>query len=211
VLPLRDVASKAAEAGERARQRKKREARAADPRRKRMILLAWILGVAAIVGVFAFASQNAPPAKECPDHWHATFAVFVRDTQVQFDDPAFYDNSGGHHMHGNDGILHTHASGRCIPLSDMMRKVGVTLTDTTLTLAPEHSAMAGTYSPQDGQALRLYHQAFRGQWREVSWTEMSGEQLGNGDKWLIHYGAGDPATIAAQQASVPDLPPQYAP
>jgi len=167
-----------------------------------------VVGLA--VGGLVLLSQSGP---DCPDHWHASFGLFIDGRHVRFTHPEFLSPPRGSHdahLHGDDGVLHYHPTPRrCVALDEMMGIVGVEPSDGRLVLAPTHGADGGTYEPSGNRTLRYFHQPYGQAWREVEWSDMRRDQLGNGDKWLMHYGPD--ALVAGEQAQVADLPPEYRP
>lgn len=207
------MASRAAEAGRKARKEREKRRRASDPHRRNLRLAIGMGAVVVLLGALVLAARNAPEPLECPDHWHATFRVFVDDRQVAFTHPSFTQPADhDYHLHADDGILHYHpVGGRCIPTEDMMARLGILPADSRLELTAVHGDSAATHEEGEGRVVAFHHQPYGQAWREVSWEDIRRIQLGNGDKLLIHAGTGEAAAIEAQKAQVPDLPPQYAP
>lgn len=169
----------------------------------------------AVVGYHVAAANGVVGSggPECPGHWHAGYAVHVDDQKLSFDprlNPSFGDASGspgvGAHIHGDDGTLHMHPGAiRCIPVGDLMEKLGVEATDSSITISSAHRE-SGTYTTNETHEFALYHQPWGGEWKRVTnVASFVDKQVGNGDRVLFTYMEKGSTALSAQQDGVTDL------
>jgi len=170
----------------------------ADPvarRRRTQVLVA--VGILALAGVVGFLALNAD-RRDCPGHWHATFAVYIDDERLPFPQPPYsMDREGGEmpmslHMHRpNQELLHFEPSSpRCVGVGPALRSIDVRLEPGELRLEGAHSAgpMGGTYRDDGNRTLRVFIEGDEGlQERPV--RDVLGYQLRDGEKLLVAYGS----------------------
>ncbi|MEK6984817.1 MAG: hypothetical protein AABX89_00325 [Candidatus Thermoplasmatota archaeon] len=186
---------------------------------KPLTLVIALAVLAAGIGLFVFNDQqNKALAEECPGHWHSGITFFVNDARVNFNHASFESPASGHahHMHPvkdaqgrivrDDGVYHFHP-GRteCIPLTAVGKVLDFSLTDDSLTMGAKHP-LAGTYTGNATHQLKVFYDPKGSDdWSEVAWSDVSGDQMKNGDRILVTYGALTPDMIAAQKAQATDM------
>ncbi len=172
---------------------------------------------AAIVGFQVAQAEGLIGGEDpgCPGHWHPVMSVYVNDQNVPFSHPAFQQHgegqAAGFHVHDDSGVLHFHpATERCIPLKAAMGHLGMEVEKDAFVLDGHH-ALAGSYPINETHTVRV----FTKDWGADEWKERSlsflDKQPWNGQKILLTYGDADAATIAAEEAAVPDVPSNYEP
>lgn len=146
------------------------------------------------VGLVAFARNNAPGggSPELGEHWHAAYGIFVCDRWVA-NLPDGPTDQLGIHTH-DDGLIHIHpflagAAGRSATLGRFFEQVGMSVTDSSITLPPGdqfgHRAFVKGETTCGGEAARVV----MGRWNsamdasgkpdEVRTSGISGQHLDN--------------------------------
>ena len=200
----------------RAARRERHKATANQDRFKQLAQRYWkhavfFTALALLVSAIAVTQTTGIGQKDCPGHWHASFQVYVDDEIVNMAPTSAQNpDAPGFHMHGNDNLMHTHpAAPRCIPLDDALASLNIDASSRGIDIGPlpgaDRSSTQGDHTTGEDKELAIYHQPWQGEWRQVS-TSFLKEQIGNGDRLLITYGALDDETIARQQAAVPEIP-----
>lgn len=175
-----------------AKQRKERPALIAKKAIKPLVVVLLIVGV----GTAFYVANEAQP--DCPGHWHATQAVFIDGSRVNFPQPPYnHQGEGGQlpgvmHMHqGNQEQLHFEpAAPRCRGVEDTMQLMDVNLEPGKLTLSGAHSSgpHGGTYEDDGNETVRVFMQKSGEDLREVGIKSILDYQLANGEKMIITYG-----------------------
>jgi hypothetical protein len=179
--------------------------------------LAWAAaGVALAAAAGIGAQQLAGDPQECPGHWHSTFLVVMDGHVVHYGRPVFYSAPDGvkdFDLHADDQVMHYHPQfrDRCVPVSRFLLHLGIRPTDSGISFDENFGANAGTYRDNATHHLEVHYQAWNSTWRQVRWSDVSGLQMGPGDKLLLTYGALTPEAVAAQKDLVRDLPDVYLP
>lgn len=204
-------------------QRQRRAERAAETKRKalpkktaRRLLIAVVVALVIVGAVAAWRGLQAA-SDGCPGHWHGGYAIYIEDEKLTFPNQSTMAYGAApadhvHHIHADDGIYHYHPQvNRCISTEAMMQRLGVQVSDGGLTIDLQHPGFTGHHATDANNTLRILHQPSGEAWRNVTWAEIDGKQLGNGDRILITYGHLTDEMVAAQQAAMPELGPGYQP
>ncbi len=196
-----------------------REERAAANRLKALpakvgkrILIAAVL-VVAIAGIVYAVQQNAETRRECPGHWHATFAIYVDGERVPFPQPPYQMSPGGKlpmsmHMHSpSQEILHFEPSpAECLGVAETFEMLDVDLGADAVTFEGSHGAFDGKYEADGNQTLRYFVQPRDGELQEEAWSSLRGRQLANGEKLLVAYGEYSQEEIQSMMDSISTPP-----
>ncbi|MEK6976045.1 MAG: hypothetical protein AABY18_06855 [Candidatus Thermoplasmatota archaeon] len=170
-----------------------------------------ILVIAAIVAGFYFTAKNQG---ECPDHWHATFDVYVQDDngtaqRISFRHPDFdlsRNTPMRSHMHQRDGKnqFHFEQGAQCVGVEEAFGYVDVELNANSMTLQGAHAALGqeGTYREEGNKTLEAYVQSPSGEWRHPSVKSILDYQLKDGESILILYGNYTDEQVAQFQAAM---------
>lgn len=179
--------------------------------RKAIVPAIIILVIAGISAGFYFTAKNQG---DCPGHWHATFDVYVQQSdgttdRMEFRHPAFDLNGQTpfrSHMHqaDNKNQFHFEQGGQCVGVQEAFSYVDVDVRATSLTFDGAHSALgqAGTYRVNDTRSLDAYIESADGVWRHPSVRSILNYQLLDGERLLLTYGDFSPDEIAQFQAGV---------
>ena len=150
-------------------------------------LIVWgIIAGLTLAGLVAVRFVWPPPLSDQP-HYHADFAIYINGVQLDFDNPAYYEEisacsqsyrdspAGRAHLHAPDpGVVHVHDY--AVTWVHFLDNLGLTFADNYL------ATTANAYVPDENRQLRFI---LNGQ--PVSYP--SSKVIGNEDILLIDYGS----------------------
>ncbi len=102
------------------------------------LVLGYNLGLYTFSGALGYDLPNHTATFNGPVHVHADFRLYIDDERIRFTDKKYQSDEkhildAAQHFHdGNDEVVHRHANNAT--LADFFHSIGVTLTDTCLTL-----------------------------------------------------------------------------
>ncbi|MDY6769437.1 MAG: hypothetical protein SVU88_00525 [Candidatus Nanohaloarchaea archaeon] len=120
-------------------------------------------------------------------HVHASFAVAVNGSAVELG-PAYWERARRVHLHGNDSVLHVHATN--VDLGYALRTLRITANATCLRFGIENRAACG------GVGVRINGET-------VGLDAALDRTVRQGDRILLWAGAEPPGGVP------PELPPEY--
>lgn len=185
-----------------------------------------VVAIAAVYGIYASVISNTKDTG-CPDHWHATFGIFVPGAggspqQVDFASPradnggAYYEMggysgmTGALHMHQSGGSvdpfqLHIESGGVCNGVQETFEHLEARLASDSIRLSGGHAQVGqdGTWKENETAKLRFWVQGNDGAWDERSWGEVKGYQLKDGESILVAFGAFSDFQIQNMQKGIP--------
>lgn len=167
-----------------------------------------VLGIAVFGVLFALgAGKDETVVKQCtqgepgcelrqPVHWHADFAVYVRDQQIRFDDPKYIsheDKKLSENVHIHDPrhtVVHVHREQTT--WEEFFRSLGWEISDTCLKPAGGERLCSN-----DRESLKFVVNGVRV-------DSIRTLEIGDLQRVLISYGSEPEARVAAQFGSVTD-------
>ncbi|MGB0653349.1 MAG: hypothetical protein ACPGQL_09135 [Thermoplasmatota archaeon] len=170
-----------------------------------------------IAGIGAGVYFTATSSSNCPDHWHATFDIYVTPEdgeafQVSYVHRQYDLNTGqtplSAHMHQGDRINQIHyedPSGDCTDFDTFMRYVDTDISNSRIVLDGAHSDLgqAGTYRANETLEIKAYHSTDGGlEWKEISINKLNDRQLKDGERVLILHGSFSDEEIQLMQDQV---------
>ena len=183
-----------------------------------------ILGLVVVVGSgFGYTVWKQG---RCPGHWHSTYAVYVNDRAVSFDNPEFTIEGNSdefslrNHIHtGSPDTWHWEPKPqRCLEFKDAAELIDLELPDEdTLILSGTHDQIqfagstdhqGGTYVANATHKLTIYHKVVGSPWETLTASELNDRQPRDGERILILFGNYSDDRVSQLQAGL-RVPKEY--
>jgi hypothetical protein len=179
-------------------------------RRNRIVAAALAVGLAGAVAFVFLGDED----RDCPGHWHATFAIYVDGERVRFPQPPYsWDGEGGKlplslHMHApDDEQLHFEPrSPRCVGVQSALELLDVRIAPGELALSGAHEGgpHGDAYRDEGNRTLRVFLEPRDGTLQEAPVAGILGHQLRDGEKMLVAFGSYTPDQVRAMMDAIRD-------